>query len=68
MYLKVSNVPPKQLLPYTNEKGHSQSGVALPYVFSEVFHRGENTSVTESLQVDACPVDTPVGNNALCLS
>jgi hypothetical protein len=40
-----------------------------PFVFfSDVFHRGEGTSVTELLQVDACPVDTPVGNDTLCLS
>ena len=50
------------------QKGPLQSGVALSYVFSDEFHRSEETSVTELLQVDACPVDTPVGNDTLCLS
>ena len=33
MYLNVSKLPPKYDQCYTNEKGHSQLGVALPYVF-----------------------------------
>ena len=65
MYLKVSKAPPKFFQCYTNEKGHSQLGVALPYVFCKVSHRGEDKSLTSLLEVNACPVNTPVGNNSL---
>ena len=36
--------------------------------FCKASHQGEDKSLTSLLEVNACPVDSPVGDNTLCLA